>query len=155
MSDCVHSPCGFCRHFSSTSLIETFERSSAHLPITSSHGPLRSARSVHPMPCVPVPPNRATRHSRCRTSPLLPQLIAIAGQGFHVDPATGNWPEPARAGLIAKVRAVVKTHCRGDSTSRMPFVGRKRSVILLMNGRLQVRVLSRPPLFSMTSSNKF
>jgi len=36
-----------------------------------------------------------------------PQLIAITSQGFHVDPATGDGPEPARAGLVPKVRAVV------------------------------------------------
>jgi len=29
LSDCVHSPCGFCRHLSRTSLIETFDRSAA------------------------------------------------------------------------------------------------------------------------------
>jgi len=31
MSDCVHSPCGFCRHLSRISLINTFDRSAAYL----------------------------------------------------------------------------------------------------------------------------
>jgi hypothetical protein len=34
----VHNACGFCKHFSRTSLIDTLERASSHGAMTSSHG---------------------------------------------------------------------------------------------------------------------
>src|SRR5581483_1552066 len=70
-----------------------------------------------------------------------PQLIAITRQCLNFDSATSDWPEPASASFVPKIRAVIDRAGEDALSWRLDqphaIGGRKRSVVRLMNALIR------------------